>query len=199
MEVKPASKKSIDEIVKVHTSAFPGFFLTQLGDNFLKLYYKSVLKSKAGILLVCIEQDEVVGFCAACTKSKNFNSKLIKENLCEYILEGIKLVFTKPKALMRLYNNMSKTSSDVEDKGEYAELMSIGVRKKIQNKGVGKALLKELEKILKCECIKQLSLTTDMTDNEKTLSFYSNYGFTSMYEFISYPSRKMFRMIKDIR
>lgn len=198
MLVKLASEENIIEIVKVHKSAFPDFFLTELGDTFLKLYYGSVLKSEEGILLVCLEDEEVIGFCAACTESKGFNIKLIKKNIGKYLLEGIRLSFIRPKAIMRLYNNLTKTSREVEDKGDYAELMSIGVNNNIQSKGIGQALLHELEEILKGACITKLSLTTDVSDNEKTLRFYSKSGFKTMYEFISYPSRKMFRLIKDL-
>lgn len=198
MDVIPASKSNIDEIVNVHNSAFPGFFLTELGESFLKLYYDSVLKSKSGILLECSEDGKVIGFCAACTESKGFNTNLIKENFSRFALEGIRLIFTKPKALIRLYNNLSKTSEEFKDNGEYAELMSIGVNNNIQSKGVGQALLHELEEILRSACIKKLSLTTDVSDNEKTLRFYSKSGFKPMYEFISYPSRKMYRLIKDL-
>ncbi len=199
MEVRPANENNLTEIVKVHKSAFPSFFLTELGNNFLKLYYKSVLNSDVGILLVCLNDDKVIGFCAACTKSNGFHYKLIKKNPVGYIMEGIRLLFIRPKALKRLYNNLSKTNSDVIDNGDYAELMSIGVKKDIQGKGVGQALLFELEKSLKNICINRLSLTTDVSDNEKTLNFYKKSGFVPMYKFISYPSREMYRLIKNLK
>lgn len=197
MKVRCATAEHIMEVVDVHKSAFCGFFLTELGDNFLKLYYKSVLKSKLGILLVCLEDDKVIGFCAACTKSKDFNSKLIKEDFCKYVFEAIRLFCTKPKALMRLYNNLSKTGQ-VEDNGDYGELLSIGVNRNTQSKGVGQKLMFELEITMKASGVKYLSLTTDAYNNENALKFYRKSGFMPMYEFISYPSRLMCRLIKEL-
>lgn len=107
------------------------------------------------------------------------------------------LLFTKSKALLRLAKNLTKKGS-VTDKGDYAELMSIAVDKKIQNIGAGKAMIDYLEETLRRRGIMRLSLTTDHDDNEATLAFYTKRGFKSMYEFITYPNRKMYRLIKEL-
>ena len=53
------------EIAKLHTQAFPGFFLTQLGDRFLTGYYKCVEAYPGGILLVARNKDSTAaGFAA---------------------------------------------------------------------------------------------------------------------------------------
>lgn len=57
------------------------------------------------------------------------------------------------------------------------------------NSVAGKALVEELERILKDEGIQRLSLTTDKYDNEATLAFYHKRGFRTLYEFTSYPHR----------
>ena len=38
----------------------------------------------------------------------------------------------------------------------------------------------------------------DVDDNDKTLCFYKVIGFDLLYEFISYPHRKMYRLIKQL-
>ncbi len=197
MEVKRATTDDIAQIVKVHLSAFPGFFLTELGESFLKLYYSSVLKSDGGILLVGMDDNEVVGFCGACKRSAGFHSSLLKENLLKFGAMGARLIFTKPKAILRLAKNLTKTGQ-VDDPGEYAELLSIGVRGDCQGKGVGKIMLKGLEKSLKDSGIKQLSLTTDSLENDKALQFYKGIGFSELYKFVTYPNRKMHRLIKNL-
>lgn len=197
MEIISSRNENIKEIVEVHKSAFPNFFLTELGDDFLNLYYKSVADSSKGILLVSVEDNRVIGFCAACTESSGFNTSLIKENFLKFSVVGVKLLFSRPRSLVRLFKNLSK-QENMEDKGDYAELMSIGVSSDIQNKGVGKALLTDLEKALKEKGVTKLSLTTDADENEKTLGFYAKNGFTKWYEFVTYPSRKMYRLIKQL-
>jgi len=195
--IRAITYKDLDDLVSVHNSAFQGFFLTELGFSFLKLYYRSVLKSKQGILLGAYKDGILVGFCAASRKSAGFNKALIKSNSFQFGLICSKLLLTKPKAILRLAKNLTKTG-DNRDFGEYAELMSIGVVKTVQNSGAGKLLLAELESILKREGILRLSLTTDFEGNENTLAFYSKRGFKEMYTFETYPQRKMYRLIKDL-
>jgi hypothetical protein len=43
-----------------------------------------------------------------------------------------------------------------------------------------------------------MSLTTDFYNNIKTIEFYKGLGYNIYYDFIAYPNRKMYRMIKDL-
>ncbi|MDE6463169.1 MAG: GNAT family N-acetyltransferase [Muribaculaceae bacterium] len=197
MEVRISSQDDIKEIVRVHLSAFPGFFLTELGEKFLCLYYRSVLEAPNGILLSCIDEAGLVGFCAACTRSAGFNSGLIKNSVLKFGIIGLQLLFTKPRAIIRLAKNLTK-KGEAEDSGNYSELLSIGVTQENQGRGVGKLLLTRLETILKDDGVSQLSLTTDYDDNEQAIKFYSRIGFRMFYDFIAYPDRRMYRLIKDL-
>lgn len=189
--------EDIEAVIKVHNSAFKGFFLTELGPDFLKLYYHSVAKAPDGILIGAYHNDRLIGFCAACTECSGFNTRLIKSNIIRFGLISLKLLFTRPKALIRLSKNLTKKGS-VADDGHYAELMSIAVDKEIQNSGAGKAMMDCLEKTLKQRNVARLSLTTDKLNNDNTLAFYEKRGFQQMYVFTTYPDRIMYRLIKDI-
>lgn len=198
MSVNKVKLKNIDDIVAVHDDAFAGFFLTSLGDGFLKTYYKSVLKSPKGVLLGCFKNEDLIGFCAATEESIGFNKSIIKQSFIAFIGIAIKLLLTRPSAVFRLFSNFTKKSNDVEDDGNYAELLSIGVLKKAQGMGAGKSLLIELENVMKEKGVKRLSLTTDYYNNEGAIGFYKSLGYSIMYDFITYPNRRMYRMIKKI-
>lgn len=189
--------KDLDDVVEVHNSAFKGFFLTNLGPRFLKLYYRSVTDSPNGILIGAYQGEKLIGFCAACYKSAGFNASLVKEHWLEFGLLGIQLLLTRPMAVMRLVRNLNKTGTE-DDDGAYAELMSIAVDRNVQNSGAGKAMLDYLEAMLRQEGIDSLSLTTDKENNEKTLGFYAKRGFTELYSFTAYPNRLMYRLIKGL-
>ena len=198
MEVRKVLKDDIHQVVEVHKDSFQGFFLTELGDHFLKVYYDCVRKDSRGVLLGLYENGRLYGFAAATTFSKDFNKHLIKNNLLQFSLIGAWLLLTKVPALIRLFKNFSKTDSTTKDNGEYAELLSIGVSDKMQGKGIGKKLLIELENVMKSKGCQKLSLTTDFLDNEKAIGFYQALGYSKLYDFIAYPDRKMYRMIKKI-
>ena len=101
-------------------------------------------------------------------------------------------------AIVHLANNMTKTSEEVEDNEDYAELYSIGTIAVVQGKGIGTKLMERLEVRLKKQGVEKVSLTTDYVDNDATLSFYKKNGYEVLYEFLTYPNRKMYRLIKKI-
>lgn len=198
LNIREANQFDISIIVDIHIAAFPQFFLTQLGAAFLSLYYNSVRKHKEGILLVCEKDNVIIGLCAGTLQSSGFNSKLIKADLFYYVLESIRLLFTKPKNLIHLIKNMSKEDLSVGDDGNYAELLSIAVDPNVQRSGAGKAMLQELEDVVRERGGRKLSLTTDYENNEKAISFYKSMGYEPWYDFVTYPNRKMYRMIKQL-
>ena len=165
---------------------------------FLKLYYNSVMSHKDGVLLVCKMDGKTIGLCAGTVMSAGFNTKLIRANIFKFGIEGMIIMFTKPKALIHLMKNMNKEDSSVGDDGKYAELLSIAVDPKVQRSGAGKAMLLELEKVIKEKGGKRLSLTTDYEDNEKAVGFYKSLGYEPWYDFVTYPNRRMYRLIKQL-
>ncbi len=198
MEIKSIPKNDLRFVVKVHNNSFKGFFLTELGDRFLKFYYDCVRKDVKGILLGFYDEGQLSGFCAATTLSKGFNSHLVKQNLFRFSLIGLGLLLARTKALIRLVKNFSKTDPDKSDNGGYAELLSIGVCNKNQGQGIGKKLLIQLEKELRLKGCTALSLTTDYNNNGKAIQFYQGMGYEIYYDFIAYPNRKMYRLIKKL-
>lgn len=149
MTIRKANIQDVDNIVAIHNHAFPNFFLTTLGNRFLRLYYKCMCNCKDALTLCAIDEDTLVGFSSTALKSEGFNTKLIKQNSVIFVKEAIKILFTKPTALVRLVKNFTKKSSDMEDNGDYAELFSIGVSPLCQGKGVGSLLLSSNERMIR--------------------------------------------------
>lgn len=196
MQVKQITNSDIKDVVNIHIMSFENFFLTSLGKKFLTVYYNCVRKDSNGLLLGCYQDDVLIGFCAACLYSKGFNAKLISHNFLKFLWVGLQILFTKPKSLIRLFKNLTKKDPNINDNGDYSELLSIAVNPNKQGLGVGQKLLNRLEQDLVAKSCSKLSLTTDYHNNEKTIHFYEGLGYKVMYEFISYPNRKMYRMIK---
>ncbi len=198
ISIRKASINDVDAIITIHCDAFANFFLTNLGTNFLYFYYSCFIESNEG-LVVCVEEDgKIIGFAAATKRCKGFNASLIKNNIYRFIGLSLKLSLSNPKALIRLIRNLTKTNNNVLDRGEYAELYSIAVKKEEQGRGLGKRLLLAAEEMLKVDNVNQLSLTTDYNNNEATIAFYKKMNYDVLYEFIAYPKRRMYRFIKKI-
>ena len=185
MTIRKVKIEDVNDIVSIHCSAFKGFFLTSLGPQFLKLYYTCFIKSNETITMVAEDEGRILGFSAS-------------TRVCDFGLLSLKMLFTNPISLLRLVKNLTKKGDSVEDNEEYAELYSIGVSKDAQGMGIGKKLLAESERIMKTEGIERVSLTTDYYDNEQTVGFYNSMGYETLYEFVTYPNRKMYRLIKTL-
>lgn len=184
------------QFAKIHIQAFEGFFLTTLGIEFLNTYYLSCLRDKRTVAVCAYdENDEIVGFASGSVWSKGYNKNIILSNLSGFGLATLRIIFTKPLALVRLMNNLSKNSNE-NDKGDYAELLSIGILPSYKGKGIGKQILIEFEKEAVICKIKKISLTTDYYNNEDVVKFYKKSGYEIFYDFITYPNRKMIKMIK---
>ena len=187
------------QIAKIHLITFPKFFLTTLGYSFLKTYYRSCVKSKEAISICAINQDDkkLLGFAVGCFISKGFNKRLIFSNSLEFSYRAILLLLTNPIALIRLFKNLEK-NNDKDDKGNYAELLSIGVSPDHNGFGIGQNLLVEFENQVKEKGINTITLTTDADSNDSVLRFYKKSGYTVYYGFETFPNRKMLKLIKKL-
>lgn len=198
--IRKATLNDVGNIVSIHLESFKDFFLSSLGRRFLTLYYSSFINSEEGVVYCATRDNVLVGFSACSYVSSGFNVSLIKKSLFKYGIEAIRLLFTKPGALVRLVKNLNKESSDtaIKDNGHYAELYSIAVSPLCQGEGVGKLLLTTTEGDVVTHN-DQISLTTDYYNNDKTIAFYKTLGYENYYEFTTYPNRKMWRMIKNLK
>ena len=196
MIIRKATINDVDTIVEIHLNAFEGFFLTSLGAEFLRFYYSCFVRSNETVTMIAEENGVIYGFSASSKFCKGFNSRLIKSNLIAFGLLSFKLLLIKPISLLRLVKNLSKKGENVIDNEDYAELYSSGVCKSAQGKGVGKMLLLKSEQVMKEEGVTRVSLTTDFDNNEQAVGFYHSMGYETLYEFVTYPNRKMYRLIK---
>ncbi|MNU19446.1 hypothetical protein D3C71_76730 [compost metagenome] len=191
IQTRLALKSDLNAVVDIHLERFSKFFLTSLGKFFLIQFYKGFLL-KPGILVVIEDKGEIVGFAAGSYSNKGFFTKLLLNNFVGFLKAGFFLVLSKPVSLLRIASNANKASSEVL---EFSELLSICT---IPNKkGYGKTLLNDFEKTVFSKSKLPISLTTDFDNNEKTVDFYKDCGYSVYKIFESYKNRKMYRFIKN--
>lgn len=199
MEIKKLKNKLPKGFIKIHKEAFHGFFLTSLGASFLELYYKSLLKNSNGIIICLFDNNEsLMGFAAGTKLSKGFHKKILFENIFSFTLVLFKIIIFSPKSIFRLFKNLKKNKNTNNDNGFYAELLSIAVPPRNKGLGYGKLLLKEFEKELLLLDVDKIVLTTDYLGNDNVVAFYNKSGYKILYDFVAYPNRKMFKLIKNI-
>lgn len=201
MIIRKANKKDVCTLALEHERIFRDFFMASLGCSFLKTYYRTAVDFEETICLIADDDEgQCIGFVFGRIKAKGYLKRLLKKGFLRFAWCGIKLLFTRPKALLRLARNLEKKgkTDGVEDNQDYAEIGLIGVAPQMKGKGIGHQLLNVFEAEIKKLGAKRLSLTTDYYDNENTLTAYKAWGFSVLYDFKVYPDRRMYRLIKDI-
>ena len=198
MEYRNAQTHEFDMFANIHIKSFNDFFLSTLGKDFLRTYYKAVLQFEESIAVCAINtQGKLVGFATGSMQATGYNRRLLSANCRGFLLVALKLIFTKPKAIIRLLKNLTKQANPADD-GNYAELLSIAVLPTEKGNGVGKGLLNYFEaEAMKRGCTK-VALTTDFENNDGVVAFYRKNGYGVFYEFITYPNRKMYKLIKQL-
>jgi ribosomal protein S18 acetylase RimI-like enzyme len=190
--------KDVEQIVAVHIQSFDFFFLTSLGGNFLNTYYSSCLKSSQTIGLGLFSNNgNLEGFAIGSLNSSGYHIKILLNNLHLFFFSLIKIILTRPSVIIRLLLNVNK-SPNKKDKKDYAELLSIAVLPNLKGSGYGKLLLNKFEVIAKNRGANSCALTTDFYYNESVISFYKSNNYKIYYDFVTYPSRRMYKMIKNL-
>ena len=186
-----------DTLADLHLKAFDNFFMASLGKYFLLKYYRAVLKTPETICLFAEDDSgKMIGFVVGRTNTEGYLKRVLKKNIFSFIPVGVMLLFNHPQRLIRLYKNLKKKNEQIENQQNYAEIGLIGVSPEFKGLGIGRSLLNRVESILKQSNVNRLSLTTDFYNNEDTLAAYQKWGFEVYYEFIAYPNRRMYRLIK---
>lgn len=186
------------KLAKIHQAAFPGFFLTSLGIRFLNTYYLLSLKTEGSVSCCVVdENDDILGFAVGCLQAKGFHKKVFLKSPLAFIGSLMRSFLSNPKIIIRLWKNLEKNASQDDDK-KYSELLSIAVSPENKGKGIGKILLSGFESEIKKLKGKKIALTTDFSENESVILFYERSGYSKSFEFVTYPNRLMFKMIKEL-
>lgn len=188
VEVKTIGIEYADKIAELHFKLFKGFFLTNLGKNFLVQFYKSILTNPLGIGFGAFCESELIGFAIGSRNNSGFYYSIIKQNGIKLGVAAFKNIVLNPLNLKRLIISLC-TSSSHEFK-EIPILLSICVSSEHESKGVGKKLLYEFESNLKFEGFKELILTTDSQNNELVNQFYQRNNYLKVISFLQ-GKRKM--------
>ena len=90
----------------------------------------------------------------------------------------------RPSAALRIARAILKPKEASKPDGS-ATLMSLGVSREAQGRGLGKALVTAFLQEAADRGAKRVDLTTDKVDNPRTNGFYSNLGFHVAREIVT--------------
>lgn len=189
-ELKNVEKSYIKVIAELHKKAFPSFFLTQLGANFLKALYKGYLEDSDSGIIIAEENGRIKGFIAYSNDYSRFYKGLVRKHLVKFAFCSLNAVIRHPSFIKRLLGAFKKSESVVKSE-KYVELASICVDPTAESKGIGSAMINYLKSIVDFNSYAYINLETDADDNVDVNRFYVKNGFELSRKYITTEGRKM--------
>jgi len=179
----------VHQVVQVHLQSFPGFFLTYLGERFLRELYTAILQDPSGIAFV-YQEGGLLGFVAGTDQPAGFYKRLLSRRLVPFGLASLGPALRQPHIIPRLLR--AQNTPTEADPGEgCGTLMSIAVTPSAQGRGVGGQLLQAFLEEAKGRGLAEVNLTTDRLDNEEVNQFYQRHGFRLTRAFSTPEGRAM--------
>jgi len=190
-KLRLAKKNDLKIIVDIHIKAFPEYFLTKLGPNFLSKYYNLILNHEKKIFLVTEEDGYPIGFVAGFLQPSNFYAYVRKQkNILIFAL--LPAIFRNPFLIPRIISNFCSTKKkEQKSKAIKCELASIAVNPDYAGQGLGKKLVKAFIEISQKNNADIIYLTTDVNNNEVVNNFYQSLGFILYKTFMAPGNRLM--------
>lgn len=172
------SRHVIDDVVRVHQAAFPGFFMTQLGPRFLREYYRCVAEVPTGILLTEIHDGACIGFVAGFIDPVAFYTELRRRRV-RLGLAALRGLVSRPSRLRTLLANYGRTGATARRSPDVdtAELSSLGIAPAATGRGAGSRLVRSFIDAAARAGARRVVLTTDAHDNDAVNRFYERLGF----------------------
>jgi ribosomal protein S18 acetylase RimI-like enzyme len=195
---KAVDVNDVEQIVAIHLSSFPGFFLTFLGKSFLRyLYMGYILHPDSGIL-IAREGSRILGFLAYSTDLSKFYSFILKRYFFQFAWFGFLGALRSPKSILRIIRALTYPSTKKAD-NKYIEISSIAVAPTFQTKGIGSGLINQICEMFKNSSFQIIRLETDSVNNDAANYFYKKNGFTIENVSKSPEGRRMNHYVRTLR
>jgi ribosomal protein S18 acetylase RimI-like enzyme len=189
--VRKAVTEDLPGIVTIHEKAFSHFFLTQLGEEFLRRYYGLVLSYRAGIVLVSEERGWIDGFACGFVNPPEFY-RLMWSRKAMFVLPAMSALIRHPSLAAQVLDGMRRIQTSAsQGHAQLCELASIAVAPEVSGSGTGKALVESFLQAAWSMEAHSVYLTTDTHGNEPTNAFYRKAGFQRARQFLQRRGRWM--------
>jgi ribosomal protein S18 acetylase RimI-like enzyme len=188
----------VEAVVRVHMASFPGFFLTSLGPQFLRVLYSEILRSPNCEAFVGRHvHGTVCGFVVGVTNQTVLYARLARKKWWAFALCVVRPAVRRPGIMLRLLRAFRRPAWSRAAAAE-ALLMSIGVAPDWAGHGVGRQLVEVFLDAMRRRGVPAVSLITDRDGNDRINRFYQSLGFRVARTHVSPEGRWMNEYLKDL-
>ena len=194
----PLTPTDVRPLARLHREAFPGLFLSTLGEPFLVQLYRGFLTDDSAVCVVARGADgSVQGAAVGTIEPVGFFGRLVRNRWPGFILASVRAVVSNPKAAPRLLRAV-RYRGENRAGAQGALLSSICVDPAIQGAGVGRTLVETWTHEVASRGIDTAILTTDADDNDAVNRFYQAQGWALSDKHTTREGRSMNRYTKRL-
>lgn len=186
-------------LARLHRQAFPGFFLSTLGEPFLRQFYRGYVGDPTAVTIVLRDAEgKPCGCVVGTTEPAGFFGRLLRRRWAGFALAGARAVFSQPSAALRLLRAV-RYRGEAPPEVAGALLSSICLHPSLQGSGEGARLVAAWEAAAAASGARTAFLTTDTHDNDAVNRFYTRHGWLLHDTYSTLEGRRMNRYTKELR
>lgn len=186
-------------LARLHRRAFPGFFLSQLGEPFLVQFYLGFVDDPTAVVAVARDVNRnPQGVVVGSTDAQAFFGRLLRRRLLGLVWASARAVLRHPSTAPRLLKAVLYRGDVPQDRSG-ALLSSVCVDPAVSGRGIGSQLLVAWSNRALDMGAERAFLTTDAEGNDVVNAWYQREGWVVTGTFIAPGDRLMNRYEKDLR
>lgn len=135
IRIKKLSKEDINQVTRIHKEELPGF-LSELGEGFLKKFYRQSLYIPELFTFVVKENEQILGFVTGITATKGLYKKIILRDSLGFGVIFLRYLITHLDKIFKIFQTITYPGFSHDT----PELLTIAVIKKQQRRGLGRKL-----------------------------------------------------------
>lgn len=198
VELTELREQDIPTLAAIHRRAFSGFFLSGLGEGFLREFYRGFLHDDAAIAVVARTADGPFGAAVGTVAPQSFYSRLLKRRWHGFARAAAATALRRPSTIPRLLRAVHYRGDAPAGLSGAALLSSICVDLDVRGTGVGSQLTREWARLVREAGLHRAYLTTDRDDNAAVNRHYQRHGWRIESAYTTPEGRRMYRYVKEL-
>ena len=175
---------------EIHLRAFPGFFLSLLGQRFMRQYYREICIDPDGVAMVAEVDDRIGGLVVGAGNPRGFYRRLFRRRGLLFGFLALPAIFRRPWITGRILRGRSHAENQLDDSGTFG-LFSLAVDPCYSGLRLGSLLVNAFAAVVRQRGGASICLTTDRDGNQKVNEFYLRNGFALTGQFCTPEGRWM--------
>ncbi|MDJ0926095.1 MAG: GNAT family N-acetyltransferase [Gammaproteobacteria bacterium] len=197
--IRAAIRDDVKAIVNLHLTAFPDFFLSELGARFLARLYRAYVDDPECICFIAGDEDSLFGFVIGTTKPKRFYRRLLWSRGAAFFWDALPTLLRNPSRVAARLLRGLRYRGEVPVRYPHALLISsVAVSPDHMGTGIAIQLLESFCLEAKARGATHVYLTTDRDDNPIANRFYVRNGFELDAVLSRYDGRAMNRYVRSL-